>query len=340
MKRNGEMVSILKRKLLFRNKQGLKAINLSLSLECGANCIFCPPAPRAKTIKQRIMSLEYVDRIINEIVSERFMKKHHIESMSISQNGDAFLNKEILGILRLIKRRAPHIRVRVFTNFSNLTKELSEVILGENLIREFNCNIDGCNEINYFNVKKLNLNVVKSNLTGFLETRKRLNRVSPLTIQVLTLHNYIHTVYKYFGFYPCKLDNQKLISVPDDFNLIKEQYEKIIDLSQDRIIESPVFAWAEREKLRIKDIDYSKYTCPLIKRVREEAFIAPDGSWYACCYDAQNELILGNVLDDSIDRIFNSKKRKKLIKLLEEQRFSRIDGPCRTVPCCQDLPVS
>ena len=110
------------------------------------------------------MPLAYVEKIMDEITSEKFRKRHSIEFMSISQNGEALLNKDMLPILRLVKGMAPEIKVRIFTNFSHLTKDKAQILLGEGLIYEFNCNIDGHTDSSYFNTKKLDLKTTKQNL--------------------------------------------------------------------------------------------------------------------------------------------------------------------------------
>ena len=33
-----------------------------------------------------------------------------------------------------------------------------------------------------------------------------------------------------------------------------------------------------------------------MSRVTREAFIAPDGTWYACCFDSNNQLVLWECL--------------------------------------------
>ncbi len=328
------MLEIINRIFRFRRPVRLKAVNLALSADCNADCIFCPSV-RAGAAKQRMMPLGYVEKILKEITSPEFAKKHDIRTMSISQNGEAFLNKELISILRLIRKMAPRIKVRIFTNFSHFSKEKAEIILGENLIQEFDCNIDGSSEANYFSVKKLDYKNTRNNIAAFLETRKRLNVRAPLTIWALTLHSYIHGIYGKFGFYPEKMTDPGLIAVPDDFELIKEEYEKMLDPLQDRVVKSDFIAWSERKRVDAGNIDYSKYACPVLSRVREEAFISPDGTWYACNHDAENILVLGNVVEESIEQVFNCEKRRKLIDLLERKQFGRIDGPCRTVVCCQ-----
>ena len=132
----------------------LKSINLSLSSTCGADCIFCP-SDRGQRIKQKIMPFEYVERIINELSSEEFKKHHNVIKISTGENGDAFLNKDLIKILRLIRSRLSRIKIGFATNFQNFTKDKVETILNEKLIDELSCNIDSFDKEVYYEIKKI-----------------------------------------------------------------------------------------------------------------------------------------------------------------------------------------
>lgn len=284
------------------------------------------------------MAYETVKKIIDEISSDEFKSNHQIWRIEVGENGDAFLNKDIIRILRYIKHKLPNINIEIFTNFQHFTEEIAGTIISEALLDSVNVNIDGSNNDNFHRVKKLSLDDVKTNLDCFLKLREKHKSNMPLTVYVLTLHTYIHSVRKHLGFSPAKLEDETLFDVEDDASTVESQLEKIIDPHKDsiKIVSNPT-AWAERGKIDITQIDYSKYVCPKLKRVEKEAFIAPDGTWYACCYDTNCELALGNIHKQSIEDIYKSEWRHKLIQLLKEKQFGSINGPCKTVIACQDL---
>ncbi|MCX5704037.1 MAG: radical SAM protein [Candidatus Omnitrophica bacterium] len=316
----------------------LESINLSLSTACGADCLFCP-SNRGNRIKQKFMLFELTKRIVDEISSEDFKTQHQIKRIVIGENGDSFLNKDIIEILRYIKFKLPEIKIEVFTNFQNFTKDKAEIMLSERLIDSVYCNVDGSNKRNYFLVKKIDLKTITKNLIDFLEMREKLKNESSLTIAVLTLNSYVKMIYKNFGFYPVKLKDLKTEKIPDDFFIIKRRWEKLLDFRKDKILRSSTCGWAEREKACNYKINYEKYSCPILERIKNEAFIAPDGTWYACCLDSNMELILGNIIADSIGKIYFSDVRANFIGSLEKKEFSKISGPCKTVNCCQALSL-
>ncbi|MBN1385105.1 MAG: radical SAM protein [Elusimicrobia bacterium] len=315
----------------------LTSINLSLSSTCSANCIYCP-GDRGKNAKQKHMSLELAKKIVDEICSQYFKEKHKIERFEIGENGDAFLNKDVIKILRYVKSKLPEVKIEVYTNFLHLTKEKTVIILSENLIDRFHCNIDGSNSENYFYVKRADYKTFEENLIDFLEIRKQLNNKTPLFIHVLTLRSYINTVRYHLGTWPIKLKDKKLRHIKDDFAVIKRNWEKLIDSDKDRITRVlDIFLWAERDNVDYKKIDFRRYSCSQLGRIRHEAFISAGGTWYACCYDSKNELVLGNVNESGIDEIYESRQRKEMIQLLENKEFQAVGGPCKTVNCCEKV---
>jgi len=284
------------------------------------------------------MPLSLVKRIVDEVSSDEFRKSHEIVRFECGENGDAFLNPAIIDILRYIRASLPKCEIEIFTNFQNLTKDKSKIILEEGLLDKIGTNIDGHDEHYFFNVKGIDLHTVRRNILDFLEIRKELHSNIRLNIYSITLSQYIDTIKNNFGFYPVNMRKMDLKKIHDDFSLIQTQWGEILDPQRDSLVRyDKVYAWAERKKINVDDIDYRKYSCPLLNRIKQEAFIAPDGTWYACCYDSNYELVLGNVNDAPIQKLFYNDKRQELIKLLENKEFHRINGPCRTVNCCQSL---
>lgn len=319
--------------LILRRKemQGLKSVNLSLSVKCGADCIYCP-SDRGQNLKIKTMPFDIVKKIVDEIATEEFKEKHDIQCMELSENGDCFFNPDLIKIMRYIKEKMPWIKTEMFTNFQLFSKEKSETMLKEKLIDNVCFNIDGHNETNYFAVKKISLKTVKKNLFDFIETRNKYDSNVGLVMYILSLQRYVKEIKGSFGFSPTKL-KERIYDVIDNSRIIPEQFQAIMDPSKDKILISHVMGWAERKKIDA-EIDYSKYECTFLKRIRKEAFIAPDGSWYSCCLDSKPEHIFGNVMQNSLDEIFNSRKRKDFITKLELKKFKELGGPCATVVCC------
>ncbi len=148
------------------------SINLCLSSACRANCIFCP-ADRGKNISQKHMPLDIFYKIVDEMASPEFRKVQEVWRMEISENGDCFLNPDILVILRYIKKNLPWITVECYTNFQVFTPPLIDVVLKEGLVGSLFTNVDGL-ENSYPLVKGLPFEPMIENFSYFLQRRAEL----------------------------------------------------------------------------------------------------------------------------------------------------------------------
>ena len=312
----------------------LRSINLSLSSACNADCIFCP-ADRGKRIKAKMMPLQLVEKIASEVSSDPELKS--VDTFECGENGEIFLNPKAIECLRTIRRKVPRCRISLNTNFGLLTRDKILTILEEGLVDRLGCNVDGHDDYHYRAVKKLDFDTTFQNITDFLEIRRRLNAKVPLRITTITYPTYVQAIQRNLGVSPSRLDNPEL-EIKDDSKEIKKILKPLLNPKMDKLVIARfVEGWAERSQIDIGKINYNKYCCPLIDRVKHEAFIAPDGTWYACCRDYNNDLVIGNVVTTSISKLAKSNTRKNLILALEAKKFAEIGGPCSTVICCQAL---
>ncbi|MFC1809085.1 radical SAM/SPASM domain-containing protein [Candidatus Omnitrophota bacterium] len=316
------------------SKKGLTSINLSLSARCSADCIFCP-LTKDQVFEKDFMPFEYIEKIINELTSSTFKKRHNIEVISVGENGDVFLHKDAVDILRYIRKRMPYVKIVVYTNFRMFTPEKIDAVIKEDLLDFIGCNIDGSSAENYFRVKKTDFDKVMKHLRYFMAVRKKICRDIPILIENLTYYNYVKAVYSHLGVLPKKVKSCDFNNVKDDYAEIEKLIRPLLSHPKDRFLRTVPIAWAEREASRVED--HAQYTCPILDRIKKEAFITPSGIWYACCFDAYAELILGNVIKDSIQTIYESKKRVELINRLENKKFVEIGSPCAAIDCCQRI---
>ncbi len=294
---------------------------------------FLPQQPW-KSIPTRLMAVDTVAKIVKEIKELNATKKHEISIIYIHEQGDPFLNPNIMEILELIKNVLPDINVVLFTNFQLITPERSEIILKKKLINTWYTNIDGYKQ-SYYKVKGINFDKVIANLRSFIKNRDIYYPELSLTVYAITYKSYVKTIKKRLGFTPIKAKGSHLFLRDNYHRTANYLLREVVNPNLDRVIRAGISGYAEREKIDIGKIDYTKYICPFIDTVKHSAIIAPDGTWYACCLDSKNEMKLGNVLETSIDDIYNSDKRLMLLSDLDNKNFTKIGGPCRTIPACE-----
>jgi len=226
----------------------LYSINISLTSTCGANCLYCP-TQRSTQLQEKMMSMETFTKIIDEIADPSFSKRHAIGKIIIGEDGDALLHKDCISMLRYIKTRIPTIHTTIYSNIQNLTPDKSELIIKEKLINTLRCNIDGASAYNYSAIKKLSFATFEKNFHAFLALRNNLESPISVQISVLTLNNYITTIYNNFGFYPGKMKDKELSEIKDDYTIIAKTYKKVLNPIIDKIYKTyTLIGCAEREK--------------------------------------------------------------------------------------------
>jgi hypothetical protein len=273
-------------------------------------------------------------KIIDEIASPLYRDLYHTTQMQVGENGDCFINNATIDILRYIKAMRPDILVHVHTDVQFFTREKIEIVMRERLLDSVVCNVDGASPSSFSAVKRLSRQHVERFIPEFVELRDKYKATTRLGVLSLTMRHYVDAVRAHLGHDPIRISDKALLDLEDDFDLVREKVSPLLrdgDLLQRTI---PMF-WAERGSVDVGELDYEDYSCSQINRVCNEAFIAPDGTWYACCLDSNNELSFGNVYETSLREVEQSEGRQTFIRKLLNKEFSEIAGPCATVNCCQ-----
>lgn len=315
----------------------IRSLNFSLSNRCTATCVWCPDTRGTK--HNMDMPFETAKKVIDEVATFEFLPKE----IQLGENGEALLNKEFLKIARYIREKLPNVKVRMANNFALLNEEMARTILTENLLDAIDMNIDGHDAETYTAVKGLSYKIVMRNLKAFLKLRAEINPNFDFLISAMTLYEYslgVATIMKP-GTKPHNLKQNVPMSRFKDVVefLATELYPYNHNI---KMFHASPGMWAERKNIANVRDDYVARTqcCPIENRVIEEAFIAPNGDWYPCCLDDNNDQPLGNVLEMSITEIYYSEKRKQFIQHLIAKEFDKIGYPCNTVSCCHTVSVT
>ena len=312
----------------------LKNINLSLSNRCNASCIWCPTSRGTK--HNFDMPWEIAKKIIDELADQ----PEHIKMIHVSENGEALYNPDFLKIVRYIKEKLPSTAVNLLSNFGLVTEEMSRALLSEKLLSSLQVNIDGHDADSYKAVKGISYTSVIRNVKTFLKLREEFDPEFNFQINVMPAFEYAYTVSTFFHAPP---DRAKDPIPYSDFDISVESLRQFVPENV-RITHSKSGFWAERKLVaagKIKlPVDQKTLSCPLLGRVETEAFIAPNGDWYPCCLDDNNDIVLGNVVESTIMEILHSEKRKDFLTKLRAKQFEEIGYPCNTVVCCQTITMN
>tara|TARA_B110000503_G_C7122392_1_gene403082 strand:+ start:596 stop:1531 length:936 start_codon:yes stop_codon:yes gene_type:complete len=286
------------------------------------------------------MPWETAKKIIDELADPAFPNK--IQMIHLSENGEALYNKDFLKIARYIKEKLPETNVNLLSNFGMMSPKISKVLLEEKLLSSVQVNIDGHDEESYRAVKGISYHGVIKNLKSFLKYRIKYDPKFDFCINVMPAFEYAITASSFMNAVPDQVNGEIPFS---NFDLTLNSLRKFVPADV-RIRHSKSGLWAERKlvtsgKMNLEKlgIDQSTLDCPMLDRVEQEAFIAPNGDWYPCCLDDNQDIVLGNIVDSTVLEVFNSETRKEFVKKLKERRWEEIGYPCNTVACCQTVNI-
>ena len=313
----------------------IECINLALSNRCNAKCIWCP---KTRGTKHNFdMSFDTVKKIVDEAASPDF--PYQIKMIHLSENGEALYNKDFLDIVRYIKLKLPNTALNLLSNFGLMKPSIARKLLEEKLLSSIQMNVDGHDAKSYKAVKGISYAGVIKNLKKFLELRQKYDPNFDFSINVMPAFEYAVSVNAFLNHKPDQMKKR----IP--FSSFEATVKTLREFIPDNVYinHSKSGLWAERGlvtsgRARI-NVDQSTLDCPLLSRVESEIFVAPNGDWYPCCYDDNNDIVLGNVNESTLMEIHDSDTRKQFINKLRARRFEEIGYPCNTVACCQSVSI-
>jgi len=313
----------------------IDCINLALSNRCNATCIWCPTSRGTK--HNFDMPFDVVKKIIDEAADPAF--PNPIKMIHLSENGEALYHPEFLEIVRYIRAKLPDTALNLLSNFGLMSAKIAKPLLEEKLLSSIQVNIDGHDAKSYKAVKGISYAGVIKNVKKFLELRAKYDPTFDFSINVMTAFEYTVSVN---AFMQTKPDQYKR-KIP--FSTYEETVKSLRKFVPDDVFikHSKSGLWAERGlitsgRARI-NVDQSTLDCPLLMRVEKEVFIAPNGDLYPCCYDDNNDIVLGNVMESTLLEIHDSETRRVFIERLKAHKYEEIGYPCNTVVCCQSINI-
>jgi radical SAM protein with 4Fe4S-binding SPASM domain len=317
----------------------LRNINFILSNRCNATCIWCPSSRGTKLHFD--MDKDLVFKIVDEISDPAF--PYEIKNMHMSENGEALYHKDFIEILRYIKKKLPNTEVDMLSNFGLMSKKVAEILVKEKLFYSIQVNVDGHNQDSYGAVKGIPLKSVMKNLKHFLELRAKHYPEMNFAINVMPAFEYATTVFTVFNKYPAQVkpgtpvpfSSHELVT-----QMLKDELGEHIYDSLTLVRHSESGLWAERSKFKSGEYkSQPDLKCPLISAIQEVMYIAPNGDYYACCLDDNQDLVLGNLKEQTVLEVWQSQRRINFVNQLKMQNFEKIGYPCSTVGACQSVSI-
>jgi radical SAM protein with 4Fe4S-binding SPASM domain len=308
-------------------------IQLEPTTYCNLNCKSCGRSKYFKNPKH--LSSENFKRIIEQI---------HPSKISLSGSGEPFMNPYLLNMIRLAKEHGCSINTT--TNCILLTPEICEQIVksGLDLIK---ISIDGATPETYLkNRGEDKFFRVLDGIRALTDAKKRLGSATPFI-----RFNYVVSKSNYFEMLKTielaeKLGVQTIYFQPLQLFGIEERHESLVgDLTYETLWQELTYALHSsqhyqvetnlamlRQRLalywkfyQMESFEKDPRTCLL---PWFSAYITLEGNVRPCCTCLQDHTNMGNLLQNTIEEVWNGEKYQRFRKAIRERK--------RPFPVCQN----
>jgi MoaA/NifB/PqqE/SkfB family radical SAM enzyme len=109
-----DLVNETAKRALF--KRNVEIINLELSYSCNRKCDYCPVSSSSRKDEQKMMSLDLLNKVCNELRSIRYENR-----ISLNLYNEPLLDRELEDKISLIREHLPFAHIAFNTNGDKLT---------------------------------------------------------------------------------------------------------------------------------------------------------------------------------------------------------------------------
>jgi radical SAM protein with 4Fe4S-binding SPASM domain len=261
-----------------------KKVYIEITNVCNLSCNFCPKTSR---------ELKYMDENSFEYIVKNI--RPYTDHVYFHLMGEPFLNKKLEQFLDISRRN--ELKVNITTN-GTLINNLKDILLKASALRQVNISLHS------FEANKDNMDFNKyiENIIGFVkEATEETNIICSLRLWNLDT--------KY------KASNNMNIDI---FKLLENEFELVEDLK---------ICLKEKNSFKLKKNLYlsmgEKFKWPSLKveELGERAFcyglrdhigILVDGTVVPCCLDGEGSISLGNIFENTIEEILETKRAKDI----------------------------
>ena len=266
-----------------------KVIELQMHNYCNASCIICP----YREINEKKMHMEewLFDKILDEIGERQILMIPYL-------NNEPFLDDNFCQKLEKINRKVPNCLVEVSTNMSCVCKDVQEKM--KNLrIDDFRMSVFGYYKETYEKMMPgLHYEKTWDNINSFLYSEIRKN--IPLISITMIEHSFVR-------------DNEYAMMgrFAEENNIVFNHWGFL-----DR---------AGNNSYYRNQIEFGKIIGCEQNRQRDRIHILCDGTVVLCCQDWRKEVILGSVIDSTIEEIWNGQLYREMREKIEGIRSESIE---------------
>ncbi|TZE82181.1 radical SAM protein [Calorimonas adulescens] len=306
-----------------------KAINLELTNYCNLNCIMCTNG-KDNFRGKGYMSNETINKILDEVIENKHML---INGVDICGVGEPLLHPEAINVINKLKFY--NIRTMINTNGVLLDKEVAADLL-ESRIDKIMISLDAANRESYKKIKGIDVfEKVIDNITNLLILKNRKSYRTIIQINMLNMGENFSEIKDALLYWAEYLGENDVIYSRQ----VKTLAGEVKDLrSSTDITRNDLKSFKKAlenegintEKLVVEDWEqiieviknYGKLPC---RHLWNYTMIFYNGDVTICCIDFNGKIVIDNVNNSSIKKIWNSEKYNNFRKIFISKDYEKID---------------
>lgn len=257
---------------------------------CNAACIMCP---HSRLKKMGTMEMGLYKKIIDNCA------KLDIKLITLSFFGEPYLDKKIIEKIKYAKEKG--LTVGFFSNASLITEELAKETIMSGL-DSITISFDGATKETYDKIRKnLDFDITKKNILNLIEWKALWGFDTPeVNLVLVELEENKKEIKQFYKEWKNKVDNINIINMRNWANDIQKEGTK----------ESFHF----NKKIKRKP-------CALLW---QKMVVDWNGEVVLCCDDWNHSTILGNLNNQTIEEVWNSKKLNYIKEAHVKGEFHKI----------------
>ncbi|MDR3595748.1 SPASM domain-containing protein [Clostridium sp.] len=269
-----------------------KKVYIEITNACNLSCNFCPKTSR----ELRFMGKENFKHTIESV-------KPYTDYVYFHLMGEPFLNKDLKYFLDISKENS--LKVNITTN-GTMINNVKEILLTAPALRQVNISLHSFEA----NDKNVDFEEYIDNIINFVkESNEKTNIICSLRLWNLDT--------KYIA-----SNNMNV----DIFNLLEKEFEIQCNIKE---------ALKEKNSFKLKNNLYlsmgEKFKWPSLKveelgerafcyGLRDQIGVLVDGTVVPCCLDSDGSIPLGNIFENTLEEILNSKRAKNIYNGFSERK--------------------
>ncbi|EHI99301.1 Radical SAM domain protein [Clostridium sp. DL-VIII] len=261
-----------------------KKIYIEITNVCNLSCNFCPKTSR----ELKFMDENNFEYIIKSI-------RPYTDYVYFHLMGEPFINKKLEQFLNISKEN--ELKVNITTN-GTLIKDVKDVLLNSPALRQVNISLHSFEA----NEDNMNFNKYIENILDFVkEATEKTDVICSLRLWNLDT--------KYVASNNMNIDIFKLLE--NEFKLEEDLRSSLKEKNSFKLRKNLYLSMGEKfnwPSLKIEELGERAFCYGL----RDHIGILVDGTVVPCCLDGEGSIALGNIFEDTLEEILNSKRAKDI----------------------------